>query len=821
MKLVVGVVIAVLVFSMGAALISSATNHHANITKGITERTVTISVHISHFKCDPNLDTIGKPDPYFVVFINQKEIKSKVWDGEDDFSPDWTATTTLKTRDPVVWIEISAWDKDSGLYGRDDLIDIDPGDGFSLDLIYNINTHSWAGDVTGTSASGNRPYDWGEIQFDITSTTGTSSNVNLPYSGFGRLDPEYGNSEDTYIFNANGDVNIYMEPNPSADYALYLYNSAGNMIASSNGGGMGAAESISKNLPSGQYRIVVKSVSGYGEYYLSINGNSGGVVNAQYVEVHTEKAYLLSKDWANINIRMMGYHVHVTLYNPTSTAGYVRVHFLNIDPDYMITNFENSTTRGEYSLTVILHLNSSETKSIYLHPWYEPKNDFWIFAMGDNRPGCGIYDHPYEQGPEYTLFTHYYTDVIRTPIGWDDGDLVAGFGGSLVTEWKGLSLDALDYVYEMEYNRLYMLTGTHDSFFFTSIGNHDVSRHYDQPQHEGEHIYEEYLGNLYYSFDFSNTHFVFPDDYQDGFWHHGQWTFGSGETPWWYATDPGSDKPTAHYGGYIYGDQLQWLKNDLASAQSKTHRIVVMHMPLKVPPSRKENLNDEFINYTNRLQVMNIFEKYHVDYLVVAHIHNYTYYYTNLDTVNGTLNVTTSMHPEGKYSVFTLLTGGAGAHNNYEWLVPAIEGSYHFVLIHVQGDSISYKVYKYENLTDSNGNPLTTVSYEGSNDGTETSESATIHNGAIYSFPYIRLKFKLSNDGSNYVAYSNSYGSYEKVYQHKFKDYTVVYVESYVGPHSDNTVSVHSAPVPEFPPLTIPLVVLLVIVLAIGIKRKR
>jgi len=122
-----------------------------------------------------------------------------------------------------------------------------------------------------------------------------------------------------------------------------------------------------------------------------------------------------------------------------------------------------------------------------------------------------------EQGPEYTIFTHYYTDVIRTPIGWDDGDLVAGFGGALVTEYKGTSADALDYVYDMEYNRFYMLTGTHDAFFFATIGNHDVSRHYDQPQREGEHVYQEYLGDLYYSFNYSNTHFVFPDDYQDDF----------------------------------------------------------------------------------------------------------------------------------------------------------------------------------------------------------------------------------------------------------------------------------------------------------------
>lgn len=829
MRLLVGVVIIIVILSMGAAILSVHPTHTQVVpeTRGMSYWSGTVSVHITYFKCDPSLDTVGDPDPYFVVFMNEKEIKSQVWDGEHEFNPNWWANFTVTTRDPDVWIEISAWDDDSGLYGRDDLIDISPNDGFSLDLIYNLNTHSWAGDVTGNNASGNRPYDWGIIHFDITSTpdseNGGNINVNLPYSAYDRLDSSHNDGSDTYLFYLyNGDsVNIYMLPNPNADYAIYLYDSDNFLVASSNKGGYGGLEEIHTTINTpGQYKLIVSTVHGYGEYYLSINDGFANVIDAEKVNVYTNEAYFLNADWSNINVRIMGYHVNVTLHNPTNTDGYVRVHFFNLDPDYMITNFENSTERGNYSLTTIIHLNANETKTITLKPWYEPKDDFWIFAMGDNRPGCGVYDHPYEQREEYTLFTHYYTDIIRTPIGWDDGDLVSGFGGGLVAEYGGTSYDALDYVYDMEYNRFYMLTGTHGDFFFTTVGNHDVTRHYDQPQRAGEHIYEEYLGSLYYSFNFSNSHFVFPDDYQDGFWYNGgSWTFGKGETPWWYARDPGSNNSTAHYGGYIYGKQLQWLKNDLANAQGKTHKIVVMHMPIKVPPSRNESLNDSFINYTNRVDVMKIFQQYGVDYLVVAHIHNYTYYYTNLEYVNGKLNVTSSMHPEGEYSVFTLLTGGAGAHNNYEWIVPAIEGSYHFVLIHVQGDTITYHVYKYENLTDSNGNPLTSVVYEGANDGSETSEKAVVHNSAIYSFPYIRMKFYLA-PGSNYTAYSDTYGTYQHVYQHKFKDYTVVYVETTAPANGDNTIHVYASSVPELPPSALPLVLILIALVAVAYRKK-
>jgi len=835
MRIFVGIIIAIVLLSTGMAVLSmNEANQNINgSTRSIPAWHGTVSVHIGHFKCDPSLDLIGDPDPYFVVFINEKEIKSPVWNNQHEFTANWYANYTLESRDPVVWIEISAWDKDSGLYGRDDLIDIDPGDGFSLDLIYNLQTHTWAGDVTGDNASGNRAYDWGDIWFDITSTPDFTTsntrgnNLNVPFSTYGRIDNissmvTKGNTlaSKSYSFYVNKveTLNVNMQPNPKGDFAMYLYGPHNELVASAKNAGYGKLVRLNTNLTTpGEYTLKVVAVHGYGSYYLSVNSKFTRTLDAQSIRIGMkERVYILSRDWANINIRSMGYHMQFIVYNPEQTAGVVHLNFFNLDPDYVITNFENYTHRGKYSLTIDLHINATEGVTVQVNPWYEPSNDFWVFAMGDNRPGCGIYDHPYNQGPQFTTFMYYYTNVIRAPIGWDDGDLVAGFGGSLVTEWHNMSLDALDYVYDMEYNRLYMLSGTHGTFFFTTVGNHDVSRHPDQPQHAGEHIYEEYLGNLYYSFNYSNTHFVFPDDYQDGFWHHGNWTFGHNEKPWWYGTDK-----VPHYGGYIYGKQKIWLAQDLASAKDYTHRIVVMHMPIMVPPGRKDNFDDGFNNYTNRVDVMKIFKQYDVDYLVVAHIHNYTYFYTNLQNENGQLNVTSSMSPQGEYSVFTLLTGGAGAHNAYEdWGVPAIEGSYHFVLIHVHGNSITYHVYKYENITDSSGNPLTTVSYEGANDGSETSQWGVVHNEARYSFPYIRMKFYMSPTHNDYVAYSKDMGQFQHVYQHKFKDYTVVYVETTAPAHMDNNIHVYVQGVPEFPPLAIPLIIIFIALLALAFRKR-
>ncbi len=819
---------------IAVALVISAVNvaPHTDdniTTRGFGYRTVEISVYIKYFVCDQSLDPIlNNPDPYFVVFVNDQEIKSPVWDGTYDFAPNWWANFTLTVRDNFVWIEIASWDDDSLLTGRDDLIDIDPGPGFALDLVYDLNTHTWSGDVDGNCAFGNNLTDWGDIWFEIYSTPDLENSesipISLPYSGCGRVDDSaiylgstykdsFADSYDNYSFylSTAQNVSVYLQPEDTLDAALYLYDQSGTLIASSDANGSGGIETLSvSNIPSGYYILQVYDVSGYGFYHLAINTAARYFLNASLLNITTNHASVLNVGKTDITVRMMGFDVYVNLTNPMNRSGIVRINVVNLDPDYVITNCENCTHRGNYSLYIVLPLNASDTRSVHIYPWYVPSGDFWVFVLGDNRPGCGIYDDPYTPSPEYTLFTYYQTNVIRAPFGVDNGDLVAGFGGALVTEYDSVLQSALDYVYDTEYNRFYMLTGLSDTFYFTTVGNHDVSRHDYQPQHAGERIYETYLGALYYSFNYSNTHFVFPDPYQDGYWANG--------TPWWYAAG------SARYGGYIYGKQLTWLENDLraANASGIPNKIVILHMPLHTPPNKNDTRDDSFINYTNRLQVMNIFKEYGVNYLIVAHLHNYTFYYTDLyyNTTTDKYNLTATYYPAGNFSIPTLLTGGAGAHNNYEWIVPDIEGSYHFVLLHINGTNITYRVYKYENLTDANGNPLTYVSYAGPNNGTLTDEVGVIKNGALYSFPYIRMKFYMSNEYTNYIAYSNTTNTYETVHQHRFSNYTVVYVDSWVAAYQTKYVEVYPNPVPEISPTLVPLLILLAMLSAILVRKR-
>lgn len=737
-----------------------------------------ITVRIEYFWCDPDLDPLlaGDPDPYFIVSVNDVEVKSPVWDGSSEFDADWEATFSITTRDEAVWIQIAAFDDDTGLTFRDDIIDIDPGNGFTLDLIYDLRTKAWSGDVDGVLAAGDRTSDWGIIAFDIRSTPDDESTpeiaVNVPYAGYGFLnnaslvDSSTGTLYDTfpdggdvYAFSVNaGDIiTVEVQPSRGADFALRLYDPGGGIAATSSNPGNGSVESITYTATvSGIWKVEVYRVSGYGIYSIGINTPHTAFLDARNLTVSSQGAYLLNRGETSVNFRIYDFNVNVTVANPTAEDGWVYLHFFNQDPDYVVAEgFEDTSnvSRGTYSLTLLVYLRPGENRTAYIHPWYMPEGDFWFFALGDNRPGSGVYDAPTDPSPEYRIFMYYYTSVIRPPVGLNDGDLVAGFGGGL------LAPDYGDVVNEVMYRKFYFTTGNRDVFFAPAIGNHDVTRDDTLPRNHGEDIYSEYLGPLYYSFNYSNTLFLALDSYED-------------EDSWWYS---GTDQT---YGGYIYGSQYLFMKSVLENT-TRPNRIVLMHHPVVGPPDRDNTINDEFKDPQNAVDVMRVFVDNNLSFMVVGHLHNYTFYNTTLvyNESSGQWEAGASFTDPG---IPTLLTGGGGAHNDYEWIVPDIEGSYHFAMVHVNGTNISYRIYKYENLVDATGTPLTSVDYLYSNDGTRENNTALISNGANYTFPYIRLKFKMSPAYGSYVAYSNTTGTYERVYCRRFADYTVVYVETSV-----------------------------------------
>jgi len=169
--------------------------------------------------------------------------------------------------------------------------------------------------------------------------------------------------------------------------------------------------------------------------------------------------------------------------------------------------------------------------------------------------------------------------------------------------------------------------------FCTTLGNHDV-------RGSGRSTYTMLYGPAYYSFDFTNSHFVFLD------------------------SSPGWAEKRA-----ISDEQYTWLEKDLKKAQGK-RIFVITHIPPKDPRSgvaanNMPNFVNEVKNNGNLVEQKldnysesksmdhgfqdpqeaakfeNIMSTYHVDTVYLSHIHSYLEY--------------------TKDGVRYLISGGAGA----------------------------------------------------------------------------------------------------------------------------------------------------------------
>jgi hypothetical protein len=117
--------------------------------------------------------------------------------------------------------------------------------------------------------------------------------------------------------------------------------------------------------------------------------------------------------------------------------------------------------------------------------------------------------------------------------------------------------------------------------FFPVPGNHDVLGGNGRPNPQLERIYRETWGDLYYSFDYRNAHFVVLD------------------------TDYRTES------GRIGTEQIQWLEEDLGKNRDKDHIFVFFHRPLA--------------NLENRGALHRLFVQYGVRAVFYGHWHHYEY----------------------------------------------------------------------------------------------------------------------------------------------------------------------------------------------------
>ncbi len=190
-----------------------------------------------------------------------------------------------------------------------------------------------------------------------------------------------------------------------------------------------------------------------------------------------------------------------------------------------------------------------------------------------------------------------------------------------------------DIVYSGEYREyveFVKVTSAVRRPIFIALGNHEVSI-----GGRGQENYLHFFGKLFYSFDYGNTHFVVLN---------------------------------ANVIGHLYTlseEQIEWLRRDLEAHSNATHTFVFIHQPVY---KYAHGLEDPAVE----ARLKEIFESYGVDCIFQGHEH---------------------MFYEGESNgVHFFITGGGGAELDPQY--PAENLFFHYVVVRVDGEEVSYEVRK-------------------------------------------------------------------------------------------------------------------------------
>ncbi len=201
--------------------------------------------------------------------------------------------------------------------------------------------------------------------------------------------------------------------------------------------------------------------------------------------------------------------------------------------------------------------------------------------------------------------------------------------------------------YSREYELCYEMIQMFDVPTYLAPGNHDGYRRIGE---DGLQMWEEYFGDLYYSFDYGNYHFQAINSYD---WPEiYRWSIGPLALTW---------------GGYIQDDQLNWIENDLENNKDSNLKFMLIHHnPIW------DTKKDTFINkgYENREELLDLIDDYNVDMVLAGHVH-----YDDVTIQKDTVFLTTTT-PESKieysdgYWGYRLIEIGDGNISSYNYKEP-------------------------------------------------------------------------------------------------------------------------------------------------------
>lgn len=128
-------------------------------------------------------------------------------------------------------------------------------------------------------------------------------------------------------------------------------------------------------------------------------------------------------------------------------------------------------------------------------------------------------------------------------------------GGDLVMDVLGVSYDRADSLYDLYDKEIQAL----EMPVYNTMGNHEVFGLYEKSGIDPSHpeykfgMFEQRIGEIYYSFDYKGWHFMILNSVQE--------------------------TEDRHYIGMIDDKQMEWMKRDLAGVDPKTPIVVSTHIP--------------------------------------------------------------------------------------------------------------------------------------------------------------------------------------------------------------------------------------------------
>lgn len=247
----------------------------------------------------------------------------------------------------------------------------------------------------------------------------------------------------------------------------------------------------------------------------------------------------------------------------------------------------------------------------------EKPESFTFVVFGDNRP-----DRPDLPQPEAFKIMLREADARRPAFAVNTGDCIYGSSNKQLREKQ--YKDYCDTLQSLFKPKVYL-----------ALGNHEL--HGGRASQE---FFAKELGNIYYSFDYADSHFIVLDSEVVG------------------------------EAGHITGKQLEWLKEDLKKSRAARHKFVFLHRPLYPVDGHMGRSLDQ--HPAERDALHRLFVQNRITAVFAGHEHLF--------------------HTQIKNGVRYVITGGAGA-----FLYPSVEGKgdfHHFVLVSVDGDKLEMKVVR-------------------------------------------------------------------------------------------------------------------------------